>query len=51
MITAIPDLTWCHGVLVSFSTGDSVFHLILGGCPKNSLNVCPNGAVPLFNVD
>lgn len=32
-------------VLFSFSAGNNVFDLILGGCPKNSLNLCPSSAI------
>lgn len=51
VLTAIPDLMWGFSVLVSFSAGYNVFHLILGSCPKNSSNLCPNGTILLFNAD
>lgn len=32
-------------VLFSFSAGNNVFDLMLGGSPKNSLNLCPSSAI------
>lgn len=32
-------------VLLSFSAGNNVFDLMLGGCPKNSLNLCPSSVI------